>query len=94
MIDLLKLADEHDTEEKKEALKYLEQAHVKKDEFILKMVGTMSERITKDELASKLRTDCFHSFRLRMAMAGIPWLTDAEVMAKKIETLATNPVVI
>lgn len=48
----------------------------------------MSDRITKDELADKLRTDCFHSFRLRMAIAGVPWLSDAEVMAKKAEKKA------
>jgi hypothetical protein len=90
LIDLLKLADEHDTEEKKEAVKYLEQAHARKEEFIAKVVGTMSDRITKDELTEKLRTECFHSFRLRMAIAGLTWLSDAEVLAKKIEAKAAH----
>ena len=39
----------------------------------------MSDRITKDELTDKLKDECFNSFRLRMAINGIKWLTDEEV---------------
>ena len=65
------MADDHDTEEKKEALKYLEGAHARKESYIGKLVASMSERVTKEELAEKLKTNCFHSFRLRMALGEV-----------------------
>ena len=82
-LDLLKLADEHDTDEKKAAVAYLEEAHRKKDDFVRNLVTTMSDRITKDELRDRLMANCFQSYRLRMAVAGIAWLTDADLLKRQ-----------
>lgn len=56
-------------------MRYLEDARGRKAHFVDELVGSLGSRVTKEELAEKLKANCFQSYRLRMAVAGIPWLT-------------------
>jgi hypothetical protein len=65
---LIKLGDEHDDEEHKRSLDYLENGLKHRDSFVKKVVDGMGERVTKQELITRLRDTCFKSYILRMAI--------------------------
>ncbi len=70
-IDLLKNSDDSDTEEKKHALQYLEEALSKKDKFIKTVIdGIAGDEIEKDPLIAKIKDAFFDSYKLRMAITG------------------------
>lgn len=69
-IDLLKLGDESDGEDKKKALAYLEEGLKKKEELLGKTLVGLTDRITKEELCNRLRDTFFKSYVLRLALVG------------------------
>ena len=69
-IDLLKMSDENDTIEKKRAIDYLDNALRAKEDFIKQTLSGLGDKITKEELATRIRGDYFKSFLLRLAISG------------------------
>lgn len=68
---MLKLADENnESEEKKKALEYLNEANQKKDEFFKKTLASLPEKIKREELIEKLSDAWFATYKLRMAITG------------------------
>jgi len=64
------MADESDTEEKKKAVDYIENAIKQKNEFIQKTMSLFSERVKKEELVTAIRDTYFKSYTLRLKIAG------------------------
>jgi hypothetical protein len=71
LIDLVKDGEgQNDSPERTEAVKYLEEASHKKSDAILRVLQTLSNAITKEELGEHLKDNWFNSFKLRMFVAG------------------------
>jgi hypothetical protein len=67
----LKNGDDKETDDKKHALAYLEEAQKKKAEYIKKVVDSFEgNHVEKDPLVAKLKESFFSTSKLRMAITG------------------------
>lgn len=64
------MSDENDTEEKKKAIDYIENAIKEKDDFVKKIVSGFTERVTKEQLCTAIRDSFFRSYLLRLKISG------------------------
>jgi hypothetical protein len=64
------MGDETDSEQKKIAISYLENALKYRESFIQRTMDNFSEKITKSELCHALRDTFFRSYDLRLAIVG------------------------
>lgn len=62
------MSDENDTQEKKNAIDYLDNGLKAKDDFVKKTLSGLNENVTKEELCTRIRLDYFKSFMLRLAV--------------------------
>jgi hypothetical protein len=76
----LKNGELSESEEKKKAIQYLEEAKRKEDDFIHRTIAAMSKNVGKEELIKHLKDNWFRSYKLRMAITG-----------RKIELPANQP---
>ena len=76
------MGDENDNEETKAALKYLEEAHKLRDDFVKKTVEGLGDRVTKQELGTRLREAYFKSYVLRLAIQGKKVTKTSTTLAK------------
>ena len=67
---MLKNGDDSDSDEKKEALLYLEEAQNKKQEYISGVLDSLGEEISKHDLIEKIKDSFFQTYKLRMAITG------------------------
>jgi hypothetical protein len=71
ILDVLKHGDDADTQEKRDAIEYLQEAHNKKTDYIKRIIDSFEgDRIGKDALINKVADTFFRTYDLRMAITG------------------------
>ena len=81
----MKGSDVEDTEEKKKAIDYLNEGVNKKAEFLAKTLSGFGENVAKEELCTRIRSDYFKSFMLRLAITG-------KKITQEVQSLDASPV--
>ena len=70
-LDLLKQGDEsNESEEKKAALAYLDEAAKKAEEFLEKTLEGLPDKVKREEFAAKVGDHWFTTYKLRLAITG------------------------
>lgn len=64
------MGDDNDTDIKKNAIDYLEHCMISREEFLKKVISSFGERVTKQELVTKIRPNFFKSYDLRLGISG------------------------
>lgn len=67
---MLRQGEETDSDEKKAAIAYLEEALKKKNDFITKTVATLPAQVSKEDFVNKIKDNFFASHKLRVAITG------------------------
>jgi len=69
-VDILKKGELADSEEKKEAIKYLEEALNKKNEYIETLVADLGPQVGKDALIERVKESFFKTYKMRLNITG------------------------
>lgn len=66
----MKIGEEPETEDKREALTYLEEALSQKDLYIAKTLESLPEEVSKEQLIESIKGAYLRSYKLRMSVTG------------------------
>lgn len=71
------MGPENDSQENKKAIDYLDRCASRKNEVVNEVLAGLNERVTKEEVCTRIRADFFKSYMLRLKLANIKIAAEA-----------------